>query len=105
MASRNRVGPIVTAIVGLAILVALAPYLARHRGVPAVALAKIQKMSFTRQKSPVSNMKHSVWVNRRSGLYYCRSSKFYRRIWPGEYMQQGIALERGFRPAEGKTCP
>jgi len=105
MASRNRVVPIVIAILGLGMLVVLAPFLAKHRGAPAVVLAKIQKMSFDKQSSPVSNMKHNVWVNRRSGLYYCRSSGFYGKIWPGEYMHQGIALERGFRPAEGKVCP
>ena len=105
MASRNRVGPIIIAVIGLAMLVVLAPYLARHRGTPAVVLAKIQKMSFNQKSSPVSDMKHSVWVNRRSGLYYCHGSRFYGKMWPGEYLQQGVALQRGFRPAEGNVCP
>ena len=104
MASRSRVMPIVAVIVGLAFLVIMAPFLARHRGEPAVVLAKIQKISMTHPETPVSDMKHSVWVNRRSGLYYCHSSKFYGRIGPGEYMRQGNALQRGFRPAEGNAC-
>lgn len=105
MASRNRVMPTVVVIVGLALLVVLAPFLARYRGAPAVVLAKIQEMTVNQKSSPVSDMQHSVWVNRRSGLFYCHGSKFYGRIWPGDYMRQGIALQRGFRPAEGNVCP
>lgn len=45
-----------------------------------------------------------VWINERSGLYYCSGSTFYGKITPGRYMVQGDALQKGYRPAEQVPC-
>jgi hypothetical protein len=41
-----------------------------------------------------------VWINSRSGFYYCRESALFEKSTPGAYMLQGLALENGYRPAE-----
>lgn len=105
MASRNRMAPTIMIISLLVILAVVAPLLAKFHGDPAVWVAKIQAMSDRKPSTPSLNSGLSVWVNRRSGLYYCHQSKFYGRMGPGESMRQGIALEKGFRPAEGRACP
>jgi hypothetical protein len=105
MPSRNKAGPVVAFIVVLVILVVMAPLLAKYRAEPAVWVAKLQEMSQPQKQSPTMDLNHIVWVNRRSGLYYCRNSRFYGRMHPGLSMQQGSALQKGFRPAEGHACP
>lgn len=45
-----------------------------------------------------------VWVNERSGLYYCTQSVLFGKITPGQYMVQGNALQKGYRPAEEEPC-
>jgi len=54
---------------------------------------------------PKGNPQTRVWVNTRSGLYYCPNSKLYGRIEPGLYMLQASALQHGFQPALTKPCP
>ena len=103
--SRNRVGPAVVMVVFLAALVMLAPLLAKYRNSPKVLVSKLQKMSAPEPKKPVVDMKHLVWVNRRSGLYYCHNSRFYGRMHPGFTMRQESALLKGFRPGDGQMCP
>lgn len=44
----------------------------------------------------------SVWATKNSGLYYCRGGMFGKG--PGERMTQGLALDLGYRPAEGGYC-
>ena len=46
-----------------------------------------------------------VWVNPRSGLYYCSHSDLFGKMTPGRYMAQGKALEAGYRPAAERPCP
>jgi hypothetical protein len=46
-----------------------------------------------------------IWVNTRSGVYYCPDAKLYGRIKPGLYMVETTALQHGYRPALGRTCP
>ena len=102
--SRNRVAPAVIMIVVLVVLIMLAPLLAKYRNTPKVLVSKLQEMSAPEAK-PMTDMKHSVWVNRRSGLYYCHNSKFYGRMHPGFTLRQESALLKGFRPADGQMCP
>ena len=45
-----------------------------------------------------------VWVNTRSGLYYCAASPAFGKIVPGETMTQGKALEKGYRPFQKEPC-
>jgi len=45
-----------------------------------------------------------VWVNKRSGFYYCPSSAVYGTLGPGEFMAQERALETGFRLAPNVPC-
>ncbi len=101
--SRNRVGPVIAVIIVLAVLAILAPVLAKLRTDPVTWVTEI--MNATQSNKPNIELKHSVWVNMRSGLYYCRQSKFYGRMRPGLPMRQGNALQRGYRPAEGQFCP
>lgn len=103
MPSPNRVAPIVAVTVALAVLVALAPLLAKVHTNPVTLITEV--MHANEPKKPNIDLKHSVWVNMRSGLYYCRQSKFYGRMHPGLYMRQGHALQEGYRPAAGNACP
>ena len=103
--SRNRLGPTIFIVVLLAVLAAAAPFLVQYRSAPATLVAKLQAMTAPQPAPPTTDMKHSVWVNRRSGLYYCRESKFYGKMRPGVSMRQESALLKGFRPAEGQKCP
>jgi len=45
-----------------------------------------------------------VWVNSRSGFYYCSDSTLFGKITPGSYMTQGEALQKGYSPAAEKPC-
>lgn len=103
MPSRNRIAPLLTVIVVLAVLVFLAPLLAKMRTDPVTWVTEVVNANQT--SKPSVDLKHGVWVNMRSGLYYCRHSKFYGRMHPGFYMRQGNALQKGYRPAEGHMCP
>jgi hypothetical protein len=103
--NRSRVAPTIMVILLLVVLAVVAPLLAQYHPDPAVWVAKIQAMSIRKPSAPSVDLKHSVWVNRRSGLYYCRQSKFYGRMLPGRSMRQGAALQEGFRPAQGQACP
>lgn len=103
--SPNRFASVVAIVVLLVGLAVVAPFLAKHRDVPAALVSKLQAMSAPEPPAPKKDMKHNVWVNRRSGLYYCRSSKFYGRMHPGVSMKQESALLKGFRPADGDMCP
>ena len=98
MASRSGIVPVSIVVLLLVSLAVFAPILARWQGITWLPM-----LSAT-QESP-QGMAHRVWVNRRSGFYYCHHSKFYGRIHPGFYLRQGSALQRGYRPAEGDLCP
>ena len=45
----------------------------------------------------------AVWINKRSGFYYCSDSSVYGKLMPGAFMPQPNALQEGYRPA-GETC-
>ena len=105
MPSRNRTVHVILMIVFLAILVAIAPLLAKYHNAPAVVVAKLAAMTAPPPSAALVDMKHSVWVNKRSGLYYCHDSRFFERMSPGILMEQQVALQKGFRPAEGHACP
>ncbi len=105
MPSRSRAAPTIITIVLLGLLVIIAPLLAKYRSAPAEWVGKLQAMSAEQSSTPSVDMKHSVWVNRRSGLYYCHTSRYYGKIFPGLAMSQGEALTRGYRPAQGQACP
>jgi len=101
----SRLGPTIVVVVLLAVLAAMAPFLVKYRNAPAALVAKLQEMSAPAPPPPTTDMKHRVWVNRRSGLYYCRDSRFYGKMHPGISMRQESALLKGFRPADGQKCP
>jgi hypothetical protein len=92
-------------IVALAILVAIAPLLAKYHSAPAVVVAKLQELTAPPPSKAPVDLRHSVWVNRRSGLYYCHGSRFFGRMSPGTFMEQQVAMQKGFRPAQGEACP
>jgi hypothetical protein len=103
--SRHRFAPAVITIVFLVLLAIMAPLLAKYRDAPEVWVAKLEAMSQSQPNVPTMDMKHDVWVNKRSGLYYCHDSKFFGRMRPGINMRQESALLKGFRPAQGQMCP
>jgi hypothetical protein len=105
MPSRNRAAPAILIIFLLALLAVMAPVLAKLHNDPEAWVAKIQVLSASPPAAPHLDLKHGVWVNRRSGFYYCHQSRFYGRMHPGEFMRQGKALEKGYRPAQGQLCP
>lgn len=98
MASRSAVVPVVIVVLVLVALAVFAPLLARRPN-----LAWLPALRANPKKSHA--MATRVWVNPRSGFYYCRASKFYGKMQPGLFMQQGPAIEKGYRPAEGAFCP
>ena len=55
-------------------------------------------------RRPITVPKSKVWINRRSGLYYCRKSAAYGKLAPGAYMDQAEANEAGYSPAANAGC-
>jgi hypothetical protein len=53
---------------------------------------------------PLTVAKNKVWVNRRSGLYYCHASAVYGKLLPGAYMDQQEANQVGYSPAANAGC-
>lgn len=51
------------------------------------------------------NPKVKVWVDERTGLYYCPGAKAYGTTKPGKYATQEQAQQDTFRPALDKVCP
>lgn len=45
-----------------------------------------------------------VWVNSRSGFYYCPGTKAYGKLPPGRFMTESEALQEGYRPIERELC-
>ena|SRR6266481_3036546 len=45
-----------------------------------------------------------VWVNTRSGLYYCADSRYFGKMAPGSFLRQDEALQEGYRPGLKKLC-
>jgi hypothetical protein len=45
-----------------------------------------------------------VWVNSRSGFYYCPDSKLYGKLKPGFFTSQGKAQQAGYRPPFNDMC-
>jgi pimeloyl-ACP methyl ester carboxylesterase len=52
------------------------------------------------------NIGIQVWANTdpRSGIYHCPGTRWYGTTRQGEYMTQGQALQRRYRPAYGQYC-
>lgn len=46
----------------------------------------------------------SVWVDKRSGFYYCADSPYFAKLQPGSAMTQGDALQSGYQPKIGSYC-
>ena len=45
-----------------------------------------------------------VWVNTRSGVYYCPGSRWYGATQQGKYMSECAAKNAGYRPAYDHSC-
>lgn len=49
-------------------------------------------------------LRDSVWLNTRSGVYHCPGTEYYGRTTGGEYLSERVARERGFRANGGRAC-
>jgi hypothetical protein len=65
-------------------------------------LPRWRKTTTTAQTPAQSRIR--VWVNRRSGFYYCPESKLYGKLEPGFFTSQGEALQAGYRAPYNDTC-
>jgi len=72
---------------------------------PDLGLVSLLRSFVPLARTPKGNPQTRIWVNTRSGLYYCPDSKLYGHIAPGLYMLQASALQHGFQPALTKPCP
>jgi hypothetical protein len=54
--------------------------------------------------TPSGNPDVTVWVNTNSGVYHCPNTRWYGTTGNGEYMTQGEAQAKGYRPAYGSVC-
>lgn len=64
----------------------------------------LQELLRETPKARITKPTLKVWVNRRSGLYYCPQSDFYGKTQPGFYVTQEEAVQNGYRPAAGEAC-
>ena len=88
----RALGLLITGLLAIALAVALNPRLRRM---------------FTPEPPEAPNDTRGdlkVWVNKRSGFYYCPSSQAYGSLEPGEFMTQDRALQTGFRLAPHVPC-
>jgi Tfp pilus assembly protein PilZ len=46
----------------------------------------------------------SVWMDQRSGFYYCKDSPSFAKVQPGSVATQDEALQRGYQPKLGTYC-
>ena len=46
----------------------------------------------------------TVWVNTRSGIYWCPGGQWYGKTKQGKYMKECEARRAGYRPAYNKPC-
>ena len=73
---------------------------------PASDAKAAQAKSSAPQPSSViqGNPDIQVWVNTKSGVYHCPNTHWYGATKSGEYMKQGEAQQKGFRPAYHRAC-
>ena len=62
-----------------------------------VVLVSMPPPGRDRESPSNKNGQLKVWVNARSGFYYCPDSQFYGVLRPGEVLTQDEALRKGFR--------
>jgi hypothetical protein len=94
---KERRGPSLLMIFAI-LAVALAVFFTLLKGWPYLA-------ALAALRSERANPNVTVWVNQHSGLYYCNGSSSFGRVKPGQYMIQGEALQKGYRPTQGNLCP
>jgi len=83
-------------IVGiLALLAALIFFSARHKWHPSMQLGATPV---------VKEQDADVWINTRSGFYYCRDSNAYGKLQPGKYLREREAVQQGYRPFFERPC-
>jgi hypothetical protein len=85
----------VSLITALLFIPAFAPATTLPHGLPVAARSYSQNQD---------NSKIKVWVNTHSGVYHCPGTRWYGRTKSGEYMTQGDAQQKGYRPAYGRAC-
>ncbi len=66
-------------------------------------LAKV--LARPRKSQSLLQDKVQVWVQTNSGFYYCSGTKPFGNWKPGRIMNQGEALQEGYRPYFQELCP
>ncbi len=66
-------------------------------------LPAVQAVSGLFRKKPAHVPEAMVWVDKKSGFYYCRGDMLFGRG-QGRLMAQGEALMSGYQPAGGRYC-
>jgi hypothetical protein len=51
-----------------------------------------------------AQLERRVWANMSTGVYYCVDSTLYGHSVPGQYLNQGEALQMGYTPALNAPC-
>jgi hypothetical protein len=49
-------------------------------------------------------LRAQVWASKNSGYYFCTDDPIYKTVQPGEFMNQGDALQSGYRSILGQFC-
>lgn len=96
MAQRARVPTLELIILLLAALIIFFPAISQ-------ILPSVPSLSIFERSQPVAG-NVTVWVNLRSGFYYCSRSPLYGKQRPGRLMTQRKAREAGYSPAQQKPC-
>jgi hypothetical protein len=69
---------------------------------------RIHKLTrlFTGRVQPglAKNGQIRVWVNNKSGFYYCPDAKNYGKLGPGTYMTEATAVQSGYQPFSHQVC-
>lgn len=54
--------------------------------------------------APLPGSAAKVWVNLKSGIYFCPDSKYFGKTKSGKYLSEAEAKTDKYRPAGGKAC-
>jgi hypothetical protein len=93
-----RHGPSFLPVVALLVVTLIAFYPALRQ------LPPVQELFHVTPRARVARPIVKVWVNKRSGLYYCPQAESYGKVKPGFYATEREAVQSGYQPAAREAC-